>query len=143
MARALVDGRLVFWGLVVLGVFLRLAGGVLPGPTVVMGVLLILPFTYSMDPGQALVLMIAVYVAGTYGGALTAILLNIPGEPNDVPLTRDGHLMARRGHAAEALGWAALAAFFGGIVGWVALLFFSPPFASPALQVRPPGYFPG
>jgi putative tricarboxylic transport membrane protein len=141
MAQALIDGGIVFWALVVLGVFIGLAVGVLPGLTFVMGVLLILPFTYSMDPGQALVLMIAVYVAGTYGGALTAILLNIPGEPNDVPLTRDGHLMARRGRAAEALGWAALAALFGGLVGWLALVFFSQAFASLALRFGSAEYF--
>jgi len=141
MVRALFDGGVAFWALVVLGAFVGLAVGVLPGLTFVMGVLLILPFTYTMDPGQALVLMIAVYVAGTYGGALTAILLNIPGEPNDVPLTRDGHLLARKGRAAEALGWAALAALFGGLVGWAALVFFSQPFASIALHFGSAEYF--
>jgi putative tricarboxylic transport membrane protein len=141
MIQAVIDGGVVFFALVVLGAFIGMAVGVLPGLTFVMGVLLILPFTYSMDPGQALVLMVAVYVAGTYGGALTAILLNIPGEPNDVPLTRDGHTMARRGKAAEALGWAALAALFGGLVGWTALVFFSQAFASLALQFGSAEYF--
>src|SRR3954447_23111427 len=141
MLRAVVDGGLAFWALVVLGAFIGLVVGVLPGLTFVMGVLLILPFTYAMDPAQALVLMVSVYVAGTYGGALTAILLNIPGEPNDVPLTRDGHTMARRGRAAEALGWAALAALFGGLVGWLALVFFSQPFASLALKFGSAEYF--
>src|SRR5919106_553554 len=141
MVQALFDGGLVFWGLVVLGVFIGLIVGVLPGLTFVMGVLLIVPFTYSIEPAHALVLMIAVYVAGTYGGALTAILLNIPGEPNDVVLTRDGHTMARRGRAAEALGWAALAAFVGGVVGWAALVFLSEPFASLALKFGSAEYF--
>jgi putative tricarboxylic transport membrane protein len=141
MLQAVVDGGLAFWALVVLGAFIGLVVGVLPGLTFVMGVLLILPFTYAMDPAQALVLMVSVYVAGTYGGALTAILLNIPGEPNDVPLTRDGHTMARRGRAAEALGWAALAALFGGLVGWLALVFFSQPFASLALKFGSAEYF--
>ena len=72
--------------LVVIGVLLGLLVGVLPGLTFVMGVLLLVPFTYSMDTGSALTLMLALYVAGTYGGALTSILLNIPGEPNNVPL---------------------------------------------------------
>src|SRR3712207_7248954 len=104
MLQALAAGGVLFWALLVLGVFLGFMVGVLPGLTFVMGVLLILPFTFSMEPGHALVMMIAVYLAGTYGGALTAVLFNIPGEPNDVPLTRDGHGMARRGRAAEALG---------------------------------------
>jgi putative tricarboxylic transport membrane protein len=134
-------GDPVFFGLVVLGVLVGLLVGVLPGLTFVMGVLLILPFTYSMDAGQALVLMIAVYVAGTYGGVLTAILMNIPGEPNDVALLRDGHTMMRQGRGAEALGWAALAALTGGVVGWLALVFLSKPFASVALKFGSAEYF--
>src|SRR5919106_704395 len=125
MVEAAVDP--VFWLLVF--------GGVL------MGVLLILPFTYSMEAGPALVLMIAIYIAGTYGGVLTAILLNIPGEPNDVALLRDGHTMMRRGRGAEALGWAALAALTGGVVGWFALVFLSEPFAAVALKFGSAEYF--
>jgi putative tricarboxylic transport membrane protein len=130
-----------FWALVLFGVLIGLTVGVLPGLTFVMGVLLILPFTYSMDAGQALVLMIAVYIAGTYGGVLTAILLNIPGEPNDVALLRDGHTMMRRGRGAEALGWAALSALVGGVIGWLALVFLSEPFASVALKFGSAEYF--
>jgi putative tricarboxylic transport membrane protein len=141
MIAAVGDGGITFLLLIVLGVFVGLAVGVLPGLTFVMGILLILPFTYSMEPGQALVMMIAVYLAGTYGGALTAVLFNIPGEPNDVVLTRDGHTMARRGRAAEALGWAALAAFFGGLIGWAMLVFLSQPFAVLALQFGSAEYF--
>jgi putative tricarboxylic transport membrane protein len=134
-------GDLTFWALIVIGVIVGLLVGVLPGLTFVMGVLLILPFTYSMTAGQALVLMIAVYVAGTYGGVLTAILMNIPGEPNDVALLRDGHTMMRRGRGAEALGWAALAALAGGLVGWLALVFLSEPFASFAEKFGSAEYF--
>jgi putative tricarboxylic transport membrane protein len=136
-----VSGDLTFWGLVLIGVIIGLMVGVLPGLTFVMGVLLILPFTYSMSAGQALVLMIAVYVAGTYGGVLTAILMNIPGEPNDVALLRDGHTMMRRGRGAEALGWAALAALAGGLVGWLALVFLSEPFAAFAEKFGAAEYF--
>lgn len=131
----------VFWLLVFGGVLIGLLVGVLPGLTFVMGVLLILPFTYSMEAGPALVLMVAIYIAGTYGGVLTAILLNIPGEPNDVALLRDGHTMMRRGRGAEALGWAALAALTGGVFGWLALVFLSEPFASVALNFGSAEYF--
>lgn len=127
--------------LVVVGVLLGLLVGVLPGLTFVMGVLLLVPFTYSMETGPALILMLSLYVAGTYGGALTSILLNIPGEPNNVPLLWDGYGMTRRGRAAEALGWAALAAFGGGLVSWVVLVFAAKPFASVALQLSSPEYF--
>ena len=74
------------WGMLVLGIVLGLIIGVLPGLTFVMGVLLILPFTYSMEPAAGIVRMLSAYVAGTYGGALTSVLLHIPGEPNNVPL---------------------------------------------------------
>ncbi len=141
MFQAALNGGVLFYLLLVLGVFVGFMVGVLPGLTFVMGVLLILPFTYSMEPGQALVMMIAVYLAGTYGGALTAVLFNIPGEPNDVPLTRDGYGMAKRGRAAEALGWAAVAAFLGGIVGWLMLVFLSVPFAALALKFGSAEYF--
>jgi len=94
-----------------------------------------------METGPALILMLALYVAGTYGGALTSILLNIPGEPNNVPLLWDGYGMTRRGRAAEALGWAALAALAGGLVSWVVLVFAARPFASVALQLSSPEYF--
>ena len=127
--------------LIVVGVLLGLLVGVLPGLTFVMGVLLLVPFTYSMETGPALILMLALYVAGTYGGALTSILLNIPGEPNNVPLLWDGYGMTRRGRAAEALGWAALAALAGGLVSWVVLVFAARPFASVALQLSSPEYF--
>jgi TctA family transporter len=141
MVQAVASGGFVFFGLILLGVFVGMLVGVLPGLTFVIGVLLILPFTYAMEASQALVLMIAVYVAGTYGGVLTSILLNIPGEPNDVPLTKDGYTMSRQGRAAEALGWAALAALVGGIVGWIALVFVSQPFAALALQFGSAEYF--
>jgi len=141
MVQAVASGGFVFLGLILLGVFVGMLVGVLPGLTFVIGVLLILPFTYAMEASQALVLMIAVYVAGTYGGVLTSILLNIPGEPNDVPLTKDGYTMSRQGRAAEALGWAALAALVGGIVGWIALVFVSQPFAALALQFGSAEYF--
>ncbi len=127
--------------LIIVGVLLGLLVGVLPGLTFVMGVLLLVPFTYSMETGPALILMLALYVAGTYGGALTSILLNIPGEPNNVPLLWDGYGMTRRGRAAEALGWAALGALGGGLVSWVVLVFAAKPFASVALQLSSPEYF--
>lgn len=122
------------WGMLVLGIVLGLIIGVLPGLTFVMGVLLILPFTYSMEPAAGIVLMLSAYVAGTYGGALTSILLHIPGEPNNVPLLWDGWQMNRRGRAAEALGWTAIAALVGGLCSWLVLTFAAKPFADIALR---------
>ena len=81
--------------------------------------------------------MLAVYVAGTYGGAITSILLHIPGEPNNVPLLWDGYTMTRQGRAAEALGWAAFAALAGGLAAWLLLTFAAAPHRAGRAEVRP------
>jgi putative tricarboxylic transport membrane protein len=138
---ALVSFPLSLWIILLVGVVSGLVVGVLPGLTFVMGVLLILPFTYGMSPESGIVLMLAVYVAGTYGGAITSILLHIPGEPNNVPLLWDGHTMAKQGRAAEALGWAAIAAFAGGLAAWAALTFTARPIANFALNFSQAEYF--
>src|SRR3970040_3032468 len=96
--------------MLVIGIVIGLLIGVLPGLTLVMGVALALPFTYSMDVTPAIVLLTAMYVSGTYGGAPTSILFRIPGEPIHVPLLWDGYEMARQGYPAKALGWTLFAA---------------------------------
>ncbi|WP_219975430.1 tripartite tricarboxylate transporter permease [Rubrobacter xylanophilus] len=128
-------------GLVFVGVIVGLVVGVLPGLSFVMGVLLLVPLTYGMDARGAVALLLALYVAGTYGGALTSILLRVPGESNDVVLLWDGNGMARRGRAAEALGWAACSAFVGGLASWLLLVVASRPFASVALSLSSSEYF--
>ena len=89
----------------VIGLVLGLLVAVLPGLTLVMGVVLALPFTYRMQITPAIILLTSMYVSGTYAGAWTSILFRVPGEPMDVPLLWDGYTMARKGRAAEALGW--------------------------------------
>src|SRR5690349_701347 len=89
--------------ILILGLVLGLLVAVLPGLTLVMGVVLALPFTYGLGITAAIVLLTAMYVSGTYGGAFTSILFRIPGEPMDVPLLWDGYTMAQRGEAAKAL----------------------------------------
>ena len=111
-----------------IGLVLGMLVAVLPGLTLVMGVVLALPFTYKMGVGPALILLTAMYVAGTYGGAITAILFRIPGEPMDVPLLWDGYAMARNGQAALALGWALVAAFVAGVVSWAFMVAFTQDF---------------
>src|SRR6185312_14407474 len=75
------------------GIVIGLLIGALPGLTLVMGVALALPFTYQMDVTASIILLGAMYVSGTYGGAFTAILFKIPGEPIDVPMLWDGYTM--------------------------------------------------
>lgn len=124
-----------------LGVVVGLLVGVLPGLTLVMGVVLFLPFTYKMDVTNAIVLLSAIYVSGTYGGAFTSILFRIPGEPIHVPLLWDGYAMARKGEPARALGWTLLAALVGGLLSAVAMVLLTKPVASFALSFSSPEYF--
>lgn len=125
----------------VLGLVLGLIVAVLPGLTLVMGVVLALPFTYGMGIIPALILLTAMYVSGTYGGAFTSILFRIPGEPIDVPLLWDGYAMARAGDPALALGWTLFSALAGGLVAAVAMVALSGPVASFALKLSTPEYF--
>ena len=124
-----------------IGLVLGLLVAVLPGLTLVMGVVLALPFTYAMDVTPAIILLTSMYVTGTYGGALTAILFRVPGEPIDVPLLWDGYTMARNGLPAKALGWTLFAAFAGGMVSACVMVAFSEPVARIALTLSTPEYF--
>ena len=125
----------------VIGLVLGLIVAVLPGLTLVMGVVLALPFTYGMEILPAIILLTAIYVSGTYGGAFTSILFRIPGEPMDVPLLWDGYAMARRGEPALALGWTLFSALTGGLVAAAAMVVLSGPVAKLALALSTPEYF--
>lgn len=125
----------------VVGLIVGLLVAVLPGLTLVMGVVLALPFTYNMDVTSAIILLTAMYVSGTYAGAWTSILFRVPGEPIDVPLLWDGYTMARKGQAAQALGWTLLAALFGGLVAATVMVLLSQPIARIALTFSTPEYF--
>jgi putative tricarboxylic transport membrane protein len=127
--------------LLVAGTILGLLVGVLPGLTLVMGVVLALPFTYPMEVTPAIVLLTAMYVTGTYGGAFTSILFRIPGEPIHVPLLWDGYAMARKGQPAKALGWTLYAALFGGLLSTAIMVSLSQPVAKFALTFSTPEYF--
>jgi putative tricarboxylic transport membrane protein len=124
-----------------IGLVVGLLVAVLPGLTLVMGVVLALPFTYKLGITPALVLLTAMYVTGTYGGAFTAILFRIPGEPIDVPLLWDGYKMAQNGQPAKALGWTLFAALAGGLLAAVVMVTLSQPVARIALTFSTPEYF--
>ena len=103
--------------LAIAGVVVGMTAGVLPGITGIMAMILLLPFTYKMAIIPALILLTAAYVGGVFGGTITAILFNIPGDPDSVPSLWDGHPMARAGQAGKALGIAAFSAVIGGLGG--------------------------
>jgi putative tricarboxylic transport membrane protein len=123
------------------GIVIGLLIGVLPGLTLVMGVALALPFTYRMDVTASIVLLTAMYVSGTYGGAFTAILFRIPGEPIDVPMLWDGYTMGRKGKPAKALGWTLIAALGGGLLSATIMVLLTQPLAHFALRFSSPEYF--
>jgi hypothetical protein len=127
--------------MLLVGIVIGLLIGVLPGLTLVMGVALALPFTYKMDVTASIVLLTAMYVSGTYGGAFTAILFRIPGEPIDVPMLWDGYTMGRKGKPAKALGWTLVAALGGGLLSAVVMVALTEPLARFALRFSSPEYF--
>lgn len=127
--------------ILVVGIVLGLLVAVLPGLTLVMGVVLALPFTYKMGVTPAIILLTAMYVSGTYGGAITSILFRIPGEPIDVPLLWDGYRMARNGQPAKALGWTLFAACGGGLVSAIVMVLAAVPVAKIALSFSTAEYF--
>jgi putative tricarboxylic transport membrane protein len=124
-----------------IGIVAGLLIGVLPGLTLVMGVALALPLTYKMDITASVILLTAMYISGTYGGAFTAILFRIPGEPIDVPMLWDGYVMGTRGRAAKALGWTLVAAFGGGVISWLIMVAVTQQLAHFALRFSSPEYF--
>jgi len=125
----------------IVGLVAGMLVAVLPGLTLVMGVVLALPFTYGMPIAPSIILLTAMYISGTYGGAFTSILFRIPGEPLDVPLLWDGYAMAHKGQPAKALGWTLFAALTGGLISTLAAVLMAHPFARFALKFDSPEYF--
>lgn len=115
--------------------------GALPGLSSTMATALLVPFTLTMEPVAAIALLAAIYCAGTYAGAITAILINTPGTSAAAATCIDGFPMAQRGEAGRALGMATVASTIGGIFSVVVLIFTAPALARLAYQFTPPEYF--
>ncbi|MGE4284858.1 MAG: tripartite tricarboxylate transporter permease [Clostridia bacterium] len=115
--------------------------GSLPGLTAVMAVALLLPLTFGLEPITGMLLLLGVYCGGTYGGSITAILINTPGTPSAAATVLDGYKMAQKGRAGEALQMALVASVFGGLFSAVALMFTAPALAAIALKFGPAEYF--
>lgn len=115
--------------------------GATPGLSPTLAVALLIPFTFNMEPASALILLGAVYTGTVAGGAVSAILLSIPGAPANIATTLDGHPLARKGRATEALHYCFLSSFVGGLVGILVLIFFTPPLAELALRFGPSQLF--
>ena len=127
--------------LILCGVLVGVIVGALPGLSSPMAVALLLPFTVGLEPVQAIAMLSALYCAGTFGGSITAILINAPGAPPAVATAFDGYPMARNGEAGRALGMAAVSSVVGGMFSLLVFLVATPLLATVALEFKPPEYF--
>lgn len=127
--------------LLVLGVLLGMVVGVMPalGPSA--GMAILLPVTFGMDPTAAIIMLAAIYYGAMYGGTITSVLLNTPGESSTVATTFDGYPLARQGRAGPALVLASVGSFVAGTIGAVLLSLFAPAFAAAASSFGPPELF--
>lgn len=126
-----------------IGSFFGTMVGVLPGLGPINGVAMLIPIAFAMNlpPETALILLAAVYVGAEYGGRITSILLNVPGEASAIMTTLDGYPLARQGLANVALSLSAWSAFFGAIVSVVGIILLAPLLAKWALAFGPAEYF--
>lgn len=115
--------------------------GALPGLTSTMGVALLVPVTFGMSPEMGLALLGAIYCSSTYSGAISAILINIPGTPANCCTILDGYPMTQKGESGRAIALATSASAFGGFISIFALLFMAPPLAEFALKFGAQEYF--
>jgi putative tricarboxylic transport membrane protein len=127
--------------LMVIGILLGVIIGVLPGLGGANGVAILLPLTFSMSPTSAIIMLSCIYWGALFGGAITSILFNIPGEPWSVATTFDGHPMAQQGRADEALTAAFTSSFVGAFVAVIVITFLAPMVAKFALKFGPAEFF--
>jgi putative tricarboxylic transport membrane protein len=125
----------------VAGVLVGILIGALPGVGPPSGVAMLLPLTFGMDPTSGIIMLAAMYAGTMYGGTITAVLINTPGESASVVTCLDGHQMALQGRAGPALGIAAIGSFIAGTIGVVLLSLVSPALAKWALSFGPPETF--
>jgi putative tricarboxylic transport membrane protein len=128
-------------GIAVVGVLLGTVIGVLPGLGGANGVAILLPLTFTMPPTSAIILLTSIYWGALFGGAITSILFNIPGEPWSVATTFDGYPLARQGQGGQALTAAFSSSFVGAFFSIVLITFFAPLLAELALKFGPPEFF--
>lgn len=127
--------------MVFLGALAGILVGAIPGLTVTMATALLVSITYSWTTSNALATIMGVYVVGVFSGAISAILINIPGAPSSVVTTLDGYPLAARGEAFKALKYAVIYSFIGTIFGFIFLGVFVQPISKIALKFTPMDYF--
>ena len=131
------------WNLLMIffGTVLGILFGSMPGLTATMGLALLVPFTYGMDPAAGLLMLAGIYVGAMYADAIPAILINTPGTPAAIATTFDGFPLAQKGMAQQALVTAAFASFVGSVLANLVLATSAEPLAELSLKFGPPEYF--
>jgi putative tricarboxylic transport membrane protein len=127
--------------MILTGLAIGIVAGALPGITMLNAIVLVLPFTYLMGIVPSLLLMTSIYCGGVFGGSITGILFNIPGDPMNVPTTWEGYQLNKKGEVRLALGMAIMASATGGFLSALILTFAAPPFAKVALRFSTVEYF--
>jgi len=127
--------------IILVGTILGIIIGALPGLSSTMGVALLIPITFKMDPALGLCMLGAIYCGSVYGGSITAILLRAPGTSASVATAWDGYELTKKGLAGKALGISTTASAFGGLFSALCLLIIAPSLASFSLRFGPPERF--
>jgi putative tricarboxylic transport membrane protein len=115
--------------------------GALPGLTGSVGIILLLPFLYYLEPATALIMLSGMFCGAIYGGSISAILISTPGTPSAAATVLDGYPLAQKGEAGKAIGVATIASTIGGIISTLCMIFISPQLAKLALKFGPEEYF--
>lgn len=123
------------------GVLVGTIVGMIPGLGPSTAIALLLPLAMTMEASNSLVLMVAIYLGAEYGGRISSILLNIPGDAGAIMTALDGHPMAKNGEGARALQLSAIASFFGSVIATIGLVLLVAPLANLAIQFGPTEYF--
>jgi putative tricarboxylic transport membrane protein len=136
--------RLFTWD-AALGLFIGVVGGMiigaLPGLSATMGIALLIPITYGMDPTAAILMLAAIYTSAVYGGSISAILIHTPGTPSSAATCLDGYPMTQKGESLHAIGLSTTASVIGGVISSIALLLIAPPLARLSLKFGSAEYF--
>jgi putative tricarboxylic transport membrane protein len=137
------ETALSWWNLLycLIGVTIGMLVGVLPGLGPTTGTAVLLPLTFGMEPISAIIMLSGIYYGAMYGGTITSVLINTPGEAASVITCLDGHPLAKQGRAGTALGVAGIGSFIGGTLSIIGLAFIGPPIARLALKFGPPEFF--
>lgn len=137
-ATALQPTNLIF---ALMGCLLGTLIGVLPGIGPVSGTAILIPITFVLPPTPAIIMLAGIYYGAVYGGTITSVLINVPGEAASAITCLDGYQMAKQGRAGAALAIAAIGSFIGGTIGTIGLVLVALPLASLALAFGPPEFF--